>query len=80
MEPDETDVDPTDADETDVDEEPAQPIAPRRRSTGGQMLGAALLGLGEIYNGPKKDQHVIEVDPVVAQRAELAIRRMVEIT
>ena len=26
------------------------------------MLGAALLGLGEIYNGPKKDQHVIEVE------------------
>jgi quinolinate synthase len=35
--------------------------------------------LEKLERSLRQDEHVIEVDPVVAQRAELAIRRMIEI-
>jgi hypothetical protein len=41
---------------------PVPPARPRRASVRGGVLGAAMLGLREVLEGPKKEQIVIQTD------------------
>ena len=45
-----------------VEDPPAPPAPPRRSSIRGGVLGAAMLGLREVLEGPKKEQIVIQAE------------------
>jgi len=45
-----------------VEDPPAPPARPRRSTVRGGVLGAAMLGLREVLEGPKKEQIVIQAE------------------